>query len=113
MKKKVSVKIKKIEEYINNELRKMQETLFKKAQKLLNDNINKADNLKDAIRKINGKKIVLVPLKNSSNVEEILKEKTKGAKTLNIPEKQPKIKGKKCIISGEQADYWVYVGKSY
>ncbi|MBT96926.1 MAG: proline--tRNA ligase [Candidatus Pacearchaeota archaeon] len=111
--KKVSVKIKKIEEYINNELRKMQETLFKKAQKLLNDNINKADNLKDAIRKINGKKIVLVPLKNSSNVEEILKEKTKGAKTLNIPEKQPKIKGKKCIISGEQADYWVYVGKSY
>ncbi|MAH03765.1 proline--tRNA ligase [Candidatus Pacearchaeota archaeon] len=111
--KKVSVKIKNIEKYIDNELRKMQETLFKKAQKLLQDNISKADNLKDAIKKINEKKIVLVPLKNSNNIEEILKEKTKGAKTLNIPKKQPKIKGKKCIISGKQADYWIYVGKSY
>jgi len=91
----------------------MQKELFKKANELLQKNLSKAESLQDAIKKINQKKAVLVPLKNSKDVEDILKEKTKGAKTLNRPMSQPKIKGKKCIISGEQADYWVYIGKSY
>ena len=111
--KKISVKINNIKNSIDNELKDIQENIFRKAQDLLYKNINESDNLKDTIQKIKEKKIVLVPLKNSKEAEEMLKEKIKGVKTLNIPLKQPPIKNKKCLISKEQADYWVYIGKSY
>jgi len=111
--KKKAVKITGLKKQIDNELKNIQDALYKKADRLLKNNITKSDNLKDTIKKIEDKKIVLVPLKNSTKVEDLLKEKTSGAKTLNRPLKQPPIKGKKCIISGEQADYWVYVGRSY
>lgn len=111
--KKILVKINELNKIVDKELKDMQDNLLKKAQKLLNENLEKSEDLKDAIKKIKEKKIVLVPLKNSKEVEDILKEKTDGVKTLNIPLKQPLIKGKKCIISGKQADYWVYIAKSY
>ncbi len=110
---KTQVKINNIKKELDKKLQEIHEYLFNKAQKLLFDNLTESDNLNETIKKIKGKKIVLVPLKNSKEVEDILKEKTGGAKTLNIPFKQPSIKDKKCIISGEHADYWVYVGKSY
>jgi len=110
---KVSVKIKNLKKEINRELEDMQNNLFEKADKLLQGTLDKSETLKEAIKKIKEKKIVLVPLKNSAEVEEILKEKTGGAKTLFIDPENTQIKGKKCIISGEPADYWVYVGKSY
>ncbi|GBE19833.1 MAG TPA: proline--tRNA ligase [Candidatus Pacearchaeota archaeon] len=111
--KKKSVKITSLKKVVEKELGEMQNALFNKANKLLQGALTKSESLKDTINKIKDKKIVLVPLKNSKEVEDILKEKTGGAKTLNIPLKQPTIKGKKCIISGKQADYWVYIGKSY
>ncbi len=111
--KKQTVKIKDIKKIVEKELNLMQKRLFDKANKLLQSALDKAENLKDALSKLKQQKLVLVPLKNSKEVEEILKEKSNGAKTLNIPKNQPEIKGKKCIISGEPADYWVYVGKSY
>ncbi|MFH1327169.1 MAG: proline--tRNA ligase [archaeon] len=107
------VKITEIKNQINPILGNMQDTLFKKANKLLQSGLEKSEDLKDTIQKIKEQKLVLVPLKNSTEVEDILKEKTGGAKTLNRPLTQPSIKGKKCIITKEPADYWVYVGKSY
>ncbi len=111
--KKTTVKNRDLRKKIDSELEEMQQELFKKANELLRKNLSKAESLQDAVKKINQKKVVLVPLKNSKDIEDILKEKTKGAKTLNRPMNQPKIKGEKCIVSGEQADYWVYIGKSY
>lgn len=111
--KKITVKDKNLRKKIESELEEMQKELLKKADELLQKNLSKAEGLQDAVKKINQKKVVLVPLKNSKDIEDILKEKTKGAKTLCRPINQPKIKGKKCIISGKQADYWVYIGKSY
>lgn len=111
--KKTSVKIKDLIKNIEKEMDDIQSNLLKKAQKLLYDHTAQADNLKDTIKNLKESKIVLVPLRNSHQAEKTLKEKTEGAKTLNIPLKQPSTKGKKCIITGEQADYWVYVGKSY
>jgi prolyl-tRNA synthetase len=111
--KKQEIKIKDLKNFIEKELEDMQDRLYKNAEKFLNNALDKAENLHEALKKLKEMKLVLVPLKNSKEIEEILKDKTNGAKTLNIPEKQPEIKGKKCIISGEQADYWVYIGKSY
>ena len=107
------VKIKDLNKVIEKELEEIQDSLFKKAQKLLMDNLDESDTLLGALKKLKENKIVLVPLKNSKEVEDILKEKASGVKTLNIPLHQPPIKNKKCIISGEPADYWVYIGKSY
>jgi len=111
--KKSSVKIKNLKKHIESELDDIQKFLFNKAKKLLEDNTTKSENLNDALKKLKDNKIVLVPLKNLKDVEDSLKGKTGGVKTLNIPLKQPPIKGKKCIISDKQADYWVYIGKSY
>lgn len=111
--KKESVKIKDIKKEIDKLLKEIQNDLFKKAENLLNKNLDKAETFEDAKKKIKEQKLVLVPLKNSVKVEDILKEKLVGVKTLNMPISQPKIKGKKCIISKEQADYWVYIGRSY
>jgi len=113
LEKKQIIKISSLKKQIEPILEDIQKNLFNKANKLLQQALDKSDNLKDTLLKLKKQKLVLVPLKNSTKVEDILKEKTSGAKTLNIPEKQPPIKGKKCIISGEQADYWVYIGKSY
>jgi hypothetical protein len=57
--------------------------------------------------------MVKVPLKNSKEVEEKLKLICTGTKTLFIDPKNESVKNKKCIISGENADYWVYVGRTY
>lgn len=106
------VKITSLKKQIESILENIQLNLFKKADKLLKSTLAKSDNLDDTLKKLKQKKLVLVPLKNSEKVEEKLKGKT-GAKTLNIPIKQPLIKNKRCIISNEPADYWVYIGKSY
>ncbi len=110
---KKKIKIINLKNAVSKELEIMQKNLFEKARKLLLDNLDEADNLRDALSKIKEGKLVLVPLKNSARVEEILKEKSAGVKTLHRPLSQPNIKGKKCIVSGEQADYLVYIGKSY
>ncbi|HTY44271.1 MAG TPA: proline--tRNA ligase [Patescibacteria group bacterium] len=111
--KKESVKISNIKKRVGELLEEIQDNLFKRAENLLNKNLDKAESFEDAKKKINDNKLVLVPMKNSQKVEEVLKEKIEGVKTLNIPLNQPPIKGKKCIISKEQADYWVYIGRSY
>lgn len=111
--KKEQVKIKDIKKEIDKQLEEIQDNLFSKAKNLLEKNLDKAETFKEAEKKIKEQKLVLVPLKNSVKVEDSLKDKLAGVKTLNRPLSQPSIKGKKCIISGEQADYWVYIGRSY
>lgn len=111
--KKEEIKIKDIKKETDKLLEDIQDNLFKNAESLLKKNLDKAETFEEAKKKIKENKIVLVPLKNSEKVEDSLKEKLAGVKTLNIPLNQPPIKGKKCIISKEQADYWVYIGRSY
>ena len=109
---KQSIKISKLEKEVPKILNDIQKSLFKKAKKLLKDSIVDAKNLKEVNSIIKDKKIAFIPLCNSEECEDTLKFKTEGAKTLNIPDKQPKDKGK-CVVCNKKADYFVYVGKSY
>ena len=111
--KKQNINFKDLDKKIGKLLDEMQDELYKKAGKSLNESISKAENLDDLVKNIKKKKIVLIPMCNDSKCGDNVKEKTQGAKTLNIPEKQPKIHGKKCIACGKKASYWVYAGKSY
>jgi prolyl-tRNA synthetase len=109
---KKAVKISQLKKVIPKLLDEIQNELYKKAEKLMKDNIVNSNNFKDTLKFINDKKIVLAPLCSSTECEDNLKDKT-GAKVLNILLQQQNIKDKKCIICNKQADYLAYIGKSY
>lgn len=111
---KKSIQVKVLEKFIENTLNNIQDNLFKKAKKLLYDNIVEVKNLNELTKTIDNKKIAFAPLCNSSMCEDELKEKTGGAKVLNIPYSQPSsLKNSKCVVCRDKASYWAYVGKSY
>lgn len=111
--KKQIIKIKDLKKQIPKILEEIQVELYKKAKKLLDSSITKANNMNELNKAIKNKKIALAPMCNSSKCEDYIKEKTGGAKTLNAPLKQPKIKNQKCIWCEKKADYMIYIGKSY
>lgn len=110
--KKQSIKIKDLNKEIPKILEDIQKSLFKKAEKLLKENIIEIKNLKELENAIANKKIALTQLCKARECEDMLKFKTNGAKVLNIPETQPSSKGK-CVICSKPADYIARVGKSY
>jgi prolyl-tRNA synthetase len=112
-KEKIEIKIKNLKKEIPKILIEIQKTLYENAKKLLKKNIKKTENEKELIKFIKEKQMVKVPLKDSAEAEEALKQKTSGAKVLFIDHEKESAKKKKCIITNESADYWVYVGKTY
>ncbi|MBT6773963.1 proline--tRNA ligase [Candidatus Woesearchaeota archaeon] len=91
----------------------IQKSLFDKAQTILDKSILKVDNLKDAKAAFKDKKIVIAPWCSAVECEDIFKEKT-GAKSLNSPLEQPKLKkSQKCSFCKEEAKLWMHFGKSY
>jgi prolyl-tRNA synthetase len=93
-------------------LENMQTSLFENAEKVLKERIATVENMKDANKQLENKMILFAPWCGSVACEENFKEAT-GAKSLNSPEEQPEIKGKKCFACEEQAKRWFYLGKSY
>ena len=57
-------------------------------------------------------KIAFAPWCGSKESEEKFKEVANG-KSLNSPFNQPAITGKKCFITGDDAKYWFYFGRSH
>lgn len=107
---KISLKISALVKEVPKILDAIHDTLFERSKKLFTSRVGKAETLPALQKLLDDKMISIVPLCNSAAVEETLKEKT-GAKTLFIASE--KISKQKCIVSGKNADYWVYVGKSY
>ncbi|MBI2451950.1 proline--tRNA ligase [Candidatus Pacearchaeota archaeon] len=112
--KKENVKIRKLKEEVDRVLEEIQKNLFARAEKLLKDNIVKVRNVNELKKAVENKKIAFVPLCDKRGCEDNLKFETIGAKVLNIPDEQPWGTGKNsCVICGEEAEYFAYVGKSY
>lgn len=107
------VKIKDLKKECEELLGEIQKELLEKAEKLLKSNIVKTENKKELIKLVKEKKLIKVPMCNSEKAEELLKVETSGAKTLFVDPEKESANGKKCIITGKEADYWVYVGKTY
>ncbi len=110
---KISIKLTDLKKEIPKILEQIQQELFKNAEKILNSSVEKTEDKKELIKLIKNKKMVMIPLSNSKEVEDLLKTETGGAKTLFIDPKNASVKGKKCLFSGKPADYWVYVGRTY
>jgi len=110
--KKQQIKISDLTKEIPAILEDIQNNLYKKAEKLLYDNIVPVKNLKELQNAIENKKIALTPMCASRECEDDLKFKTNGAKVLNIEENQKKPKAD-CVICNKSADYIARIGKSY
>jgi len=110
---KLNIKIKDLKNQITKLLETIHKELLSKAKKLLKSSLTNAKNMDELKKAVKEKKIALTPMCKKAECEDFVKEETGGAKTLNIPEKQPDLKNKKCIVCNKPASYWVYVARSY
>ncbi|MBS3076360.1 proline--tRNA ligase [Candidatus Pacearchaeota archaeon] len=109
---KIEIKIKDLKNKIPVILEEMQKELYARAKKLLDESMVKAETKKDLKKFLDAKKMVSIPMCDGFACEDLMKSENSGAKTLFIDEKNS-AKGKKCLYCGKNANYWVYVGKTY
>lgn len=110
--KKEFVKIKDINEKVKKTLDAMQDSLYKKSKKLLEENIVEVKNMGEFKKAINDKKLVRALFCGLDECEDLIKDATGGASSRNIPFGQKLVTGK-CVHCGKQAKFSVYFGKSY
>ncbi|MFH1769996.1 MAG: proline--tRNA ligase [archaeon] len=109
---KYTVKEKDVKKKTRELLKEIQKNIFDKAKKFINDNIVKTDDF-DALKSvIKAKKMAFSPWCGEVDCEEWIKDKTGGAKSINIPfnQKDPK---KKCVQCNNKAKFYAYFAKSY
>ncbi len=95
-------------------LEQIQKELFLKAKKHLDASKVNVESLDEAKKYIEEGRLLFVPWCESEGCEETFKFELGGAKTLNAPFNQPKLKPKqKCFACSGLAKRWFYVGKSY
>jgi prolyl-tRNA synthetase family I len=111
--KKETVKVKDLGKKVKETLDDIQDSLFKKAKKLLNDSIVEVKDWEHFKKAIEDKKLVKAWWCCSVECEDNIKDKANGAKSLNIPFDQPKnVKGK-CVQCNKEAVSYAYFAKSY
>ncbi len=108
---KAAVKISALKKVIPEVLESIQDSLFRKAKKILKDSVVEVSTFKEFLAALEARKIVKAKWCGEPKCEEMIKEKT-GAKSLNMPLKQPKVSGK-CPFCGSEAKVVAIFGKSY
>jgi len=111
--KKESIFIKDVFEKVSFMMDDMQKSLLKKAKKALKEGMVDAKDWKEFMKGIENKKIVNAYFCGSVECEDLIKDKSGGAKSLNMELKQPLMKGKKCVHCGKPAEFLFRFGKSY
>ncbi len=109
---KKAVPITDVEKEVCKVLEQIQQNLFNRAGKALNESIVEAHSLKDGLKEIKNSKIIFAPWCGNEQCEEEFKEKS-TAKSLNSPLKQPSLKGHSCFCCGKDGKRWFYWGRSY
>ena len=105
------VKIKDILKKVEQLTEKIQEDMFKKAKEFLDENLIEVENLVGLKRAIKEKKVAIAPFCNTVDCEDNLREKTDGAKSVNILfNKVPK---GKCVACRKEAKVICRFAKSY
>ncbi|HLC80453.1 MAG TPA: proline--tRNA ligase [Candidatus Nanoarchaeia archaeon] len=103
-----------INKEVNALLEEIQTNLLNKAKIFLKESIKNISSLKELEVAVKDKKLAFAPWCGGAKCEEEIKIRSGGAKSLNIPFDQPKMKaGQQCFACGEKARYSVYFGKSY
>ncbi|MDP2749512.1 MAG: proline--tRNA ligase [Nanoarchaeota archaeon] len=112
--KKEFVKLHDIKDEVEKAMKRMHHDLYTKAKAHLDSSIVELETSNEFMKAIDEKKIAYAPWCGSKECEEMIKDETGGAKSLNIPFKQPKLKhGTRCFHCEEEAKYYAYFAKSY
>ncbi|NLS45282.1 MAG: proline--tRNA ligase [Firmicutes bacterium] len=110
--KKTIVPMENLEEAVTNMLSDVQEGLYRRAKKFMDENTHTSDNydeFKDIIEAQRG--LIFAPWCGNPNCETSIKEES-GATIRCIPmDSEPK--PGKCVCCGDNTDTWVYFGKAY
>lgn len=107
---KINVKIKDVSVEVPKILKEIQDSLFVKAKKFLDESIKEVQDVSELKKIVNSSGIGKVSWCGSVSCEENIKDKT-GAKSLNS-EFNLKVEGK-CFACNNKAEYITYFGKSY
>ncbi|MEK6816404.1 MAG: proline--tRNA ligase [Nanoarchaeota archaeon] len=110
---KVTVKMSDLKKKIPEILEDMHDNLYKKAEKLLHDNILEVESWKDFMKGIENQKIVVAPWCEDNECLDNIKHKSGGAKSLNMPFEQKLKKNAVCAHCGKKAKTICRFGKSY
>lgn len=112
--KKEFVKINDVNKKIKQTLDDMQESLFKKAKKFLDNSIVNVKNFEEFKKAIEKKKMIKTLHCGETECEDWIKDKTAGASSRLIPlDKEEAPKGSKCVHCGKGARFNIYFSKSY
>jgi len=102
-----------VEKEVELLLQQIQKDMYAKAEKLLNSSIVKVENIKEAQKAFEDKKMAFAAWCTNPSCEEEIKAKM-GVKSLNSPLEQPVLKkGQLCFACKNVAQRWFYVGRSY
>ncbi|MBS1267101.1 MAG: Proline--tRNA ligase [Candidatus Woesearchaeota archaeon] len=110
--KKKNVKLADLKQKINQMLEDIQNNLFENAKKFLDESIIEVKDFKQFKSVIKKEKIAFGQWCGEVECEDWIKDKSGGAKSLNIPFGQEKIKGK-CVHCSKPAKFKAYFSKSY
>jgi len=110
---KIVVKTVNLEKEIKKMFDDIHMNLYKKAKKILEESIIKANNWEDFMKGVKNNKMVLAPFCLDTKCEEEIKNETEGVKAITIPFDQPKETKGKCLHCGKVAQKLVYFGRSY
>lgn len=111
--KKEFVKLEDLNSRTKELLEEIHDNLYNNALKILKDAKSNATEWDDFLEKIKSKKLVSAPFCNEPDCEKDIKEKTVGAKSINIPFNAKLKEGSKCIACGKKAKVQANFSKSY
>jgi len=103
-----------LEKEVKPLLDQIQDHLFQKAKKYQEEHLATVVDFDQAKKEIENGHIVIAPWCETAECEANFKFESGGAKSLNAPLEQPKLKPKqKCFACDKQAKVWFRLGKSY
>ncbi len=110
---KVKVEFKNLSKRVSELLKEMQSELYDSAKNLLDSRMKDACSIGDAVELVKNKNMVRVPFCKCVKCEEKLKEIMPGMKSLFICSERKVSDKEKCLICGKNAEYYLWIGRTY
>ncbi|MBW2989659.1 proline--tRNA ligase [Candidatus Woesearchaeota archaeon] len=110
--KKEAVRIEEIPKKVKKMLGSIQDSLYKRSKKLLEESITDVNDIGGLNKAVKNKKLAKALFCGEQACEEKIKDKAEGVTSRNIPFDQKLVTGK-CFSCGKQAKYRAYFGKAY
>ncbi len=110
---KIEVKIEDLVLKVGMMLDEMQHELYDNAKELLESRMKRSEDSGEVVEMVKGGNMVKVPFCKGEACEGKLKEIMPGLKSLFIDSDGESIEEKKCLVCGEHAEYYLWVGRTY